>query len=70
MLVLGAAEHLVTDGESAMVTAKNRSRFEATNTILQVRAPGQHTNFAERHGAMLRFCINVLVAVLKDKGIE
>ena len=35
-------EHVVTDGESALVTSKTRSRFEAHTIKLVVRVPGQH----------------------------
>ena len=66
----GAPVNLVTDGESALVTAKNKSRFAALQTNLVVRAPGQHAHFAERHGAMLSYTTNCLIEDRKQCGIS
>ena len=67
---LGTPETVVTDGEAALVTARNRARFAAHNIQLSVRAPGQHAHYAERHGATLRHVVHVLVEQLKIENRE
>ena len=70
LTVLGIPENLVTDGEAALVTPKNRARFSAHKINLSVRAPGQHAHFVERHGAMLRHVVHVLAEQLKAEDRE
>ena len=65
LTVLGTPETVVTDGEAALATSKNRNQFAAHNIKLSVRAPAQHAHFAERHGAMLRHVVHVLSEQLK-----
>ena len=69
LTILGTPETVVTDGEAALVTTKNRARFAAHNIHLSVRAPGQHAHFAERHGAMLRHTVHVLAEQLKAENL-
>lgn len=65
---LGAPGTLVTDGEAALLTSKNRATIHSHGTKLSVRAPSQHARFIERHGAMLRNVIHVLEEELKAQG--
>ena len=66
----GPMQNLITDGETALNTDTAKARLQQESINLKTRASGQHARFAERHGAMLRVVLHLMIEELKRQRIE
>ena len=57
----GPMRELIVDGELGLAEEESLKYFNLRGIQRTVRAPDQHARFAERHGAMLRFTMNVMI---------
>ena len=61
---------LYFDGESGLSTESAKDKLKRLGTVLKIRAPGQHAQYAERHGAILRITMHLIEEQCKREGVD
>lgn len=67
--VFGPMQELYFDGESGLTTDYAKAHLKRLGVDLKIRAPGQHAQYAERHGALLRIVMHLTEDQCKREGI-
>ena len=66
----GGCKELICDGEGAIAASEQTQAFLVRKGVKFVtRAPGQHAQYVERRGALLRDVLHRVEGQLKDEGI-
>ena len=67
--IFGPMEELYFDGESGLSTTSAADHLKRLGVAIKIRAPEQHAQYAERHGALLRMVMHLTEEQCVREGI-
>ena len=68
--VFGPMEELYFDGEGGLGTQSAKDHLKRLGVTIKIRAPEQHAQYAERHGALLRLVMHLTEEQCKREGLR